>query len=162
MLTESERVEAIRQILIQIYGLLDAGLPAPHIGRIEREVIFFLYESVGLDKLAESRPHSAEARKIRCNPTDKLSRLVTYDHAIPLAMLREGLKKATASQEEMHAFLRRFVRGAIITREEDKRLNQGLRRKLPNGAASHDIMARYRAAGIIFEPTDEAMLCQDA
>lgn len=159
--SETERVEAIRQILIQLYNLHGAGLHSRHISRIERESIFFLYESVGQDKFHDSRPHSKAARLLRESNPASLHKLVTYEHAIPLSTLRAELMSATGSTQTMYAFLKRFIKGVIITREEDKRLNGRLRKSLPQGAASHDMMARYREAQIEFEDPDREMLCEN-
>jgi len=55
MVTELDRVEAVRQILIQLYTLVDRGMLKKHIARIEREAIFFLYEHHDLRKWDETR-----------------------------------------------------------------------------------------------------------
>jgi hypothetical protein len=159
MATERERIEAIRQILIQLYGLIDSGIPSSRIGRIEREAIYFIYEAED-GKFPEARPHSAAARQIRRAANGRLtSKNVTYDHAIPLARLRQGLRAATASYEAMETFLKRFLQGVAITRDEDKKLNDGgWRSNMPGDAANDDLMARYRHVGIAFEPNDEAIL----
>jgi hypothetical protein len=160
--TERDRVEAIRQILIQLYRLVDKGLPETHIRRIERESIFFLFENVGMEKLHKDRPHSKAARNILRTLPGEFKKSVTYDHTIPLATLRQKLKDATVSREAMYEFLMRFIKGVVITRAEDKRLNKlGLRKALPPEALCHDMMARYRSAGIDFESDDERMLCQN-
>jgi hypothetical protein len=158
MISEADRIEAVRKILIELYRLTDAGFAANRIGRVEREAIFYLYE--GLDKYAEDKPHSSDARKLRADNGGKFPpKSITYDHAIPLASLRGELQSATKSNEAMRVCLQRFIRGVVITREEDVRLNgSGLRRRLPPGAAPHDMMARYRAVGVDFEPEDQAKL----
>lgn len=158
-------VKAVRRILLQLYGLADRGLPEGQIDRIRRETIFFLYEGGDAAKWDLARPHSATARKLRVEAGGTASlplgirKLVTYDHAIPLRCLREGLREASGSDGAMGAFLDRYVRGVVITREEDQQLTaRGLRSKMPKGAADDDLLARYRAAGISFEETDEAEL----
>ena len=158
MVSEQERIEAVRQILIQLYILTDKEFPDSRITRVEREAIFFIYE--GTDKYAQSKPHSADARALRKRHSQKdFRQLITCDHAIPLATLREQCKAATASHEAMANCLQRFIQIAIITREEDVRLNKlGLRRQLPTGSAVDDMFARYRAANILFEPVDEELL----
>ncbi len=158
-------VKAVRRILFQLYGLADRGLPEGQIDRIRRETIFFLYEGGDAAKWDLARPHSAAARKLRVGAGGTASlplgirKLVTYDHAIPLRCLRDGLREASASDGAMRAFLDRHVRGVVITREEDQQLKaRGLRSKMPKGAAGDDLLARYRAAGIPFEEADEAEL----
>jgi len=161
MVTEKDCIEAIRQILTQLYFLTDAGFPRHRIGRVEREAIFFIYE--GSDKYGDSKPHSAAARQLRrLNSGTLPPKTVTYDHAIPLASMRDEMRAATVSTDAMAIFLKRFIRGVVLTREENNLLNlTGLRRRLPEGAASHDMLARYRAVGIVFEAPDEAMLCEN-
>jgi len=159
MPTEAARVEAIRQILIQLYSLHKAGLHSRHISRIERECIFFLYEFAEVGKFDNSRPHSRAAKLLKASRPAKLHTHLTYDHAIPFATLRAEMMEAVESSQKMHAFLKRFIKGVVITRVEDRRLSQNLRRKLPPGALSHDMMARYRAAEIAFDADDEKMLC---
>lgn len=160
MVTERDQIEAVRQILIQIYQLHENGLAGNRIGRVEREAIFFLYE--GIDKYSLEKPHSKVARTVRrSNPGKLPPKSITYDHAIPLASLRDGLKLASKSHETMASFLRKHIRGVVIACDEDVRLNKaGLRRRLPEGAAPHDLLARYKAVGIGFEPEDEARLLE--
>ena len=159
---EHETIEAVRQILKQLYGL---SPPPRGINRIVRETIFFLYEGGDRGKWSVERPHSAEARARRNEAGSRNGRLngrnfpVTYDHAIPLDTLSDGLCKATTSYEEMRDFLNRHVQGVVILRKENKKLsNCGMRRCLPAGSPSHDLLARYRKAEIKFEPEDEAKL----
>ncbi len=159
---EHEIVEAVRQILIQLYGL--RSLP-PGMNKIVRETIFFLYEGGDLDKWSFERPHSAAARALHHDARSKGVRCngkqfpVVYDHAVPLDALSNGLREATASYEEMHDFLIQHVQGvAILTGENAKLSKRGLRNRLPAGAQTHDLLARYRTAEINFEPEDEAKL----
>lgn len=162
MVTERQRVEAIRQILRQLYSLEQKGMHTKHITRIEREAIFFLYEHHDSKKYAETRPHSAAARKMRKTITGRImsrSHGITYDHAIPIATLRKYLKQGTASTEAMRRVLKRFVCGVVITAEEDSLLSaKQLRRKMPTGAKADDKLARYRAVGIKFDTADEELL----
>ena len=88
---------------------------------------------------------------------------VTCDHAVPLDALRDGLRKAATSHdsscETMRDFLVRHVQSVVILKDENTKLSGcGLRSRLPVGASLHDMMARYRKAGITFEPEDEAKL----
>ena len=158
-------VKAVRRILLQLYGLADRGLPEGQIDRIRRETIFFLYEGGDAAKWDLTRPHSAAARKLRVEAGGTASlplgirKLVTYDHAIPLRCLREGLREASGSDGAMRTFLDRYVRGVVITREEDQQLTaRGLRSKMPKGVSGDDLLARYRVAGIPFERADEVKL----
>ncbi len=86
MVTERQRVEAVRQILKQLYALEDRGVLPKNMTRIEREAIFFLYERHNKSKQDKSRPHSAAARRRRRAIKNRIkfkSDGITYDHAIP-------------------------------------------------------------------------------
>jgi hypothetical protein len=162
---ENAIVEAVRQILIQLHDLADRGLPQQQIDKVRREAIFFLYEGGAAAKWSFDRPHSAAARDMhrRARETGILFNerrfRITYEHAIPLKLLREGLRQATESTEQMRGFLSRHVQGVVVLKEEDTVITkQGLRDRLPDGAQFFDLMARYRAAGIAFEPEDEHKL----
>jgi hypothetical protein len=163
-LTERHRVEAVRVILKQLYTLSERGLDKKYLGRIERETIFFLYECHSPRKFALERPHSAFARAKRKSFPDNLriksrEHGLTYDHAIPLATIRAELRKGTTSTGAMHRTLKRFVQGVIITGEEDGLLSaNALRLRMPDGAASDDKIARYRAVGITFRSKDKRLL----
>lgn len=117
---QPEVVEAVRLIIGELHRLVDAGMPARRIDRLQREVIFFLYEGGEAAKWDFRRPHSAGARQLREQTNAvgqhplRCRRFLTYDHAIPLATLREGLRAATASAQTMQEFLARHVRGVII------------------------------------------------
>ena len=164
--SEQDRVEAVREILTQLYRLADLGLKKKYLSRIERETIFFLYECHSPRKYHPDRPHSAAARARRkslslseAGGIKSKKHGLTYDHAIPLATLREELKKATHSTDAMHRALKRFVQGVIITTDEDGRLSvKKLRLKMPKGAAPDDKLARYVEAGIAFDPKDKRLL----
>jgi hypothetical protein len=162
MVTERQRVEAVRQILRQLYTLEDQGMFPKYITRIERETIFFLYEHQNSKKWDMTRPHSAAARGLHETITGRIksrSHGITYDHAIPLATLRPYLKKAIISTDAMHRILKRFVCAVIITNKEDTLLTEAhLRRKMPKGAKPDDRLARYRAVGIKFSAADESLL----
>ena len=158
-LNEFDRVEAVRKILAVLYELPD-GFPQSGINRIERETIFFLYENVD-HKLAARRPHSMKARLMRTPSAKSVNRFLTYDHAIPLWTLRTGLRTAVSTHDKLATFLRRYVRSAVITKEEDQLLTNGLLRSvMPKDARDDDPMARYRALGIAFGPDDERLLSE--
>lgn len=60
----------------------------------------------------------------------------------------------------MRAFRAQFVKGVVITREENDTLNKlGLRSTMPEGLVPADVMARYRVAEIGFAPADWSALC---
>ena len=140
-----EIVEAVCHILAQLHRLTDLGLDPRRIDRIRRETIFFLYEGGEPTKWSFDRPHSAGARALH-REARLLGRTfnsknypITYEHAVPLATLREGLREAAGSPAEMSAFLERHVAGVAILKEENARLSKlRLRRSMPGGSLAHD------------------------
>ncbi|RDJ21981.1 hypothetical protein DWF00_27050 [Bosea caraganae] len=84
---------------------------------------------------------------------------ITYDHAIPLATLWQGLRTCIVDAAEMNSFLELHVAGVVLLKAENAKLNKcGLRSSMPPGAPAYDKLARYRHADIAFEPADEARL----
>jgi hypothetical protein len=165
MAEEQEIIEAVCRILGELHRLTNLGLDPRRIDRIRRETIFFLYEGGDAAKWSFERPHSAAARRLH-REARALGRSfnsknypVTYEHAIPLVTLREGLREAAVSSVAMSAFLQQHIMGVVILKEENERLSKlKLGRVMPSGAVPHDRLARYRKAGIEFEPDDAAML----
>jgi hypothetical protein len=106
-LTELRWVEGVRKILKQLYRLADLGLTNRHLGRIERETIYFLYENPTLPKYDPKRPHSAVARARRksifVRRIKSKEHGLTYDHAIPLATLRAELRRRPAQRKRCTA-----------------------------------------------------------
>jgi hypothetical protein len=162
MVPEQQRVEALRQILLQLYALVDLGMPWAKVRRVAREAIFFLYEGGEALKYHEDRPHSAAARALRKHGKRLYSSHgIRYEHAIPIATLEAELRSATATSEGLCEFLRKFLRTVVITSEEDKKLTAArLARRMPEGAHRYDMLARYRFVGIEFLSEDEAKLRQ--
>lgn len=161
MVPEHQRVEAVRQILLQLYVLVDAGMPQTQISRVVRETIFFIYEGGDTWKYHKDRTHSAAARALRGSGKrfHSSTHPIIYDHAIPFATFANGLRNATETPEMFSAFLRRFFRSVVITRDEDRKLSgAGLASRMPEGAKADDLLARYRSVGIEFQPEDEAKL----
>ena len=84
---------------------------------------------------------------------DQPKRLV-HEHIIPKKMLIEQLLQlSNPNAMSVKALLTRHCIGAVITREEDRRLsNSGLRSKMPEGWVwnenESDVWARYSLAGI--------------
>ncbi|HEV2350615.1 MAG TPA: hypothetical protein VG028_12295 [Terriglobia bacterium] len=159
---ERKILEAIRQILIQLYDLK----PLPRgVNKLVRETIFILYEGGFPGKWSFERPHSAAARALHRHarsegvPFNGKRFQVTYDHAIPLGTLSDGLRNATCSYEKLRDFLLWHVQGVVILKKENAKLSKcGLRKFLPPRAQGHDMLARYRKAKIKLKPEDDAKL----
>jgi hypothetical protein len=166
--SERRAVAAVQQILMQLYRLVDDGVPEKRIIKLCRETVFFLYEVRSLSKFDPERPHSAGARALHRDAIAARRKFssptypIVYDHAIPLLTLRQGLRSAAlGSIGELTAFLKQHIWGVVVLKEEDDRLSKaGLRGRMPAGAALDDPMARYRAVGISFEADDLAKFQQ--
>jgi hypothetical protein len=160
MVEDAEIARAVAAILGELNRLLALGLNENRVSKIRRETIFFLHEGGEQNKWAWERPHSSEARRRHAEYRAQGRAFngkagVVYDHAIPLAMIRDGL----ASAVDVSAFLKAHIAGVIILRTEDALLSRKrLRASMPSGARSDDPLARYRFAGISFDPEDEARL----
>lgn len=154
-------IETVRLIIKQSFILKDA-LPKTNISPIIRQTIFYYYEGGEPGKWLVGRPHSASARAIRRSTRGRFPPLdhpMRYEHAIPLAVLQPGLRHATVSLDAMRAFLNRNVQGVVLTKHENGLLDQArLTSAMPARVDACDLLARYRAVGIEFEPDDEAAL----
>jgi hypothetical protein len=160
-----EVVKAVGAILRQLNKLEDLDINPNRLSKLRRETIFFLYEGGGDAKWATDRPHSARAREVRRQMDSKAIpraegvKQFTYEHAVPLKTLALALRAASESDEELERFLDQHILGVVILRDEDDRLvEKGLRQAMPLDALPHDRLARYREAGIEFEPADLAKL----
>lgn len=158
---KQEVVRAVGEILRQLYRLEDIGINPNRLSRLRRETIFFLYEGGGDAKWNPERPHSARARALAREVIGKnitragFLKAVTYEHAIPLKTLTDGLRVASYGDEALADFLDRHILGVVLLRSEDENLLRlGLRQVMPSGSEANDRLARYRAAGIEFEPED--------
>ncbi len=154
-------IETIRLIIKQSFVLKDV-IPKTNISPIIRQTIFYYYEGGEPGKWLMSRPHSASARAIRRSTSGRFPPLdhpMRYEHAIPLILLQSGLRHATVSLDAMRVFLDRYVQGVVLTKFENRLLDDArLTSAMPAGADACDLLARYQAVGIKFEPEDEAAL----
>jgi hypothetical protein len=154
-----ELARSVCVVINELYRLVDMGLSERRIDRVRREAIFFLYEGGEAAKWDNTRPHSAGARRLIAEiGRSKAIKQITYDHAIPLRTLWPGLKASARNPDVMLDFLERHVRGVVLLREENLRLNGVFRSSMPLGCAADDRLARYRAVGIEFDPEDLARL----
>lgn len=87
------------------------------------------------------------------------SKILVHDHIVPKKIVYDMLFGLGApSARAVRRILRRFCIGAIITREEDQRLNAlGLRSRMPDGWDGRDPWARYRKAGVSTIPAYPGM-----
>ena len=103
-----------------------------------------------LEELQECWPERAHRpsvprSKAACAPNAK----ERWEHAVPLRVLFDKMV-ACDTPDEMIAVLEKFFHCAVISAEEDTRMNAlGLRSKMPDGHED-DPQSRYRAAGIQF------------
>jgi len=75
---------------------------------------------------------------------------LTHEHAVPRKVLHaKFFSLSRPSPEVIGGIFRRFCVGVVVTRDQDKILDQhGLRSSMPPGWGWDDPWARYRVAGI--------------
>jgi len=153
MSNEDDAAEAVRKIICALCDVdPEIALTAP----VLRQTIFYVWEGGEANKWRSDRPYSAAARQIRRIGIDR--RILRYDHAIPLATIRRRLCEVRQSHDDTKAVLKRYVRPAILVKDEDELLSKRFRSTMPPGVQPDDAMARYREVGISFEPEDARLL----
>ena len=77
------------------------------------------------------------------------------EHTVPAVVIRGLLMSSDLSDESIKSILQSHSVVTLVTREEDKMLNDnGLRSKMPSGwTMGDDIFARYRHVGITLSDT---------
>ncbi len=85
-------------------------------------------------------------------------KMLVHEHVIPKSIIIQRLialaPKATAGS--VNELLTTYCKGAVITKEEDNRLNtKGLRSKMPAGWDETDVWARYTQAAINIRETEQ-------
>jgi len=78
------------------------------------------------------------------------TKMLTHEHVVPIKVVIELLLKLPSpTASSVHQLLESFCKAAVVTREEDARLNRlGLRSKMPSGWDGSDVWARYTLAKI--------------
>lgn len=109
-------------------------------------------------------PHSSEAALISAQYPKELSRRLTHEHTIPLKLLAERVfSLETSDKIAIREIFDCFCHAALITKEEDRRLNSAkLRSAMPSGwRFGDDLLARYTAIGIDLLPPlkDQKIAC---
>jgi hypothetical protein len=74
-------------------------------------------------------------------------------------LTKEILDKASEwkSHLELEQFFQKYSITAIVTANEDKKLNTNYRKTLPEGATTENPFSRYDKLGISCEPRDQTM-----
>jgi hypothetical protein len=100
-------------------------------------------------KIEGCRWWSKEARLLRDS-----RRELTHEHAVPRRVIIHHLLGLENPEEAVVGeVLHRFCVAVVITKEQDKRLNDaGLRQRMPVGWDGADVWARYRTIAV--EPLD--------
>jgi hypothetical protein len=78
-------------------------------------------------------------------------KMLVHEHVIPKSIvIQRLLELPNPTTESVNQLLESYCKGAVLTREEDTRLNKlGLRSKMPAGWDEKDVWARYASAGIV-------------
>ena len=96
-------------------------------------------------------PHTAAAALVSAQYPNELGKRLTHEHAIPLALLAEKvLSLEIGDKEVIYEMFKNYCRAAIVTREEDRKLNSAKLRSAmpPEWCFGEDILARYCTVGI--------------
>lgn len=98
----------------------------------------------------EGCEHWSEAASELRNHPDR-RRLLVHEHVIPKSIVIQLLLLLPApTGDSVYQLLAANCIGAVITREEDARLNSlGLRSRMPTEWDENDAWARYKHAGIV-------------
>ncbi len=101
-------------------------------------------------------PHTADAALISAQyPMSQLKKYLTHEHSFPLGLFAEKIFNLdTDNREAIGEIFNTCCRAAIVTREEDSKLNSAkLRSAMPtNWSFGEDIFARYSSVGIELLP----------
>ena len=100
-------------------------------------------------------PHTASAALVSAQFPREASKRLRHEHTIPLSMLTEKIfNLETDNREIIREIFNTYCRAAIVTREEDSKLNGvKLRSGMPSGwVFGGDMIARYSAVGIELLP----------
>jgi hypothetical protein len=146
---ETKRLELIREVVEHCQRVKKMGMGSFYYSKALREAIFFLWERRAGSKLqcAEFRSRAAEGLRFG------KGRLV-YDHALPFNYLQQRLLNLPEGfpTDLLRDLLNKFCHTALITREENDRLNAaGYQSKMPEGWDGVDHLARYHAVSIDIE-----------
>ncbi len=96
-------------------------------------------------------PHSADAALASAQYPRERSKRLTHEHTVPLNLLAEKVFSVDIDDREaLYEIFSKNCRAAILTKEEDGKLNSaGLRSIMPPGWSFGDnILARYSHVGI--------------
>jgi hypothetical protein len=100
-------------------------------------------------------PHSADAALVFAQYPKELGKRLTHEHTIPLSLLaKEVLNFETDDRESIRKIFSIHCRAALVTKEEDRKLNSAkLRSAMPSSwSFGEEILARYSAVGIELLP----------
>jgi hypothetical protein len=100
-------------------------------------------------------PHTVDAASVSAQYPKEVGKRLTHEHTIPLALLTEKVLNLEAGDKEaITEIFKNYCRAAIITREEDRKLNSAKLRSAmpPERRGGEDIFARYSIVGIKLLP----------
>lgn len=89
---------------------------------------------------------------------ERLSKLVREEHIVPRRIIIEHLMdRINVNFDTVKLYLNKYLSSAIVTIEEDKRINKGLKSKMPDGidtSSDFDEWARYKEKNIRVKKVD--------
>jgi len=148
-MTQAQRLELICEAVRYCQRVASLGMPVSAYSKALREPVHFLWErrEGSKEECAAYRSRAARGLSFR-------NRELVFDHSVPFRVLQEKLMKLQpVTPEAVRHLLERHSVVALITKEEDDRLNAaGLNRKMPPGWDKKNPLARYEAVGIELDP----------
>lgn len=95
-------------------------------------------------------PHTAEAARVTELYPKEVSRRLTHEHTVPLSLIADWVLQLSDNREAVRHLFDNCCRAAILTREEDQKLNAAkLRSSMPpDWNFESEITARYKSVEI--------------
>jgi hypothetical protein len=91
-------------------------------------------------------PHTADAALVSTQYPKEIGKRLTHEHTIPLKLLAEKIfSLGTSDKDVIREFFNLYCKAAIVTREEDRKLNSAKLRSAmpPKWCFGQDTFARY-------------------
>ena len=143
---EQRRLELIVEAVRYCQRVASMGMKPSSYSKALREPVYFLWEC----RQGTSKDQRAQYRSRAALGVQRGAGQLVCDHAVPFNYLQDellGISEVTA--RAVRDVLNRHGVTVLITKEEDRRLNQaGLRSRMPDDWDGSDRLARYKAAGI--------------
>lgn len=142
---DTRRLEMVAEAVRYCQRVEAMGMAVAGYAKTPREAIYYAWTCRLGSKAKSAKYRSRAAVGLKWG-----QRKIRYDHLIPYCLELKALMALTVvTPETVRPVLEKFDVCAIITAEEDARLNAaGLQSRMPDGWDEIDPLARYKAVGI--------------